>query len=493
MTSKEMEARSGVPRANIRYYEAEGLLAPARSGNGYRDYSEEDLRTLEKIKLLRRLGVTIEELRALRDGKADLAAVLDRRLAEVGGEQAALGRVERVCGDLRRTGATFTGLDPGRYLADLDAPALPGEGGPWWEKASASALPETDRLPTVCSASRRLFARMFDEMLVRVLIASGLCLAGINLAAVSSFVVSLTAVVLLAFVEPLFLRLWGTTPGKALLGMRLTGPDGKNVPYTEGLARYFLMMWYGQGFEIPVWSLIQGYRSVRRCWNDEPQPWDVEVAYIAKPFRARYGVGLVLATLLVLTAGEAANSWSQTPPNRGDVTVAEFAENYNRQADYLGFGGRTYLDETGQWQEEPRDPNTVTLGELFEIEPWDEARELHFTLEDGHITAITLTGTIENVEEGVDTPNGLVPRIVMSLAWGREGASFWSLSRQAQLTELERQDWSKDFVIHQPGVVITSDIQQSGLSYHENSFYDWHAEQPENRLSFTYTVALDNG
>ena len=344
----------------------------------------------------------------------------------------------------------------------------------------------------MCSASRRLFARMFDEMLVRVLIASGLCLAGINLAAVSSFVVSLTAVVLLAFVEPLFLRLWGTTPGKALLGMRLTGPDGKNVPYTEGLARYFLMMWYGQGFEIPVWSLIQGYRSVRRCWNDEPQPWDVEVAYIAKPFRARYGVGLVLATLLVLTAGEAANSWSQTPPNRGDVTVAEFAENYNCQADYLGFGGRTYLDETGQWQEEPGNPNAVTVGD-FGIEPWPEARELHFTLEDGHITAITLTGTIENVEEGVDTPNGLVPRIVMSLAWGREEASFWSLARQAQMMELERRDWSKDFVIHQPGVVITSDIQQSGLSYHANSFCDWHAEQPENALSFTYTVALDNG
>lgn len=119
-----MEARSGVPRANIRYYEAEGLLAPARSGNGYRDYSEEDLRTLEKIKLLRRLGVTIEALRALRDGRAELSAVLDRRLAEVGGEQAALGRVERVCGDLRRTGATFTGLDPG------EVPGGPGRPGP---------------------------------------------------------------------------------------------------------------------------------------------------------------------------------------------------------------------------------------------------------------------------------------------------------------------------------------------------------------------------
>ena len=53
MTSKEMEARSGVPRANIRYYESEGLLTPARAGNGYRDYSEADLAVLEKIKLLR--------------------------------------------------------------------------------------------------------------------------------------------------------------------------------------------------------------------------------------------------------------------------------------------------------------------------------------------------------------------------------------------------------------------------------------------------------
>ena len=437
MTSKEMEARSGVPRANIRYYEAEGLLAPARSGNGYRDYSEEDLRTLEKIKLLRRLGVTIEELRALRDGKADLGAVLDRRLAEVGGEQAALGRVERVCGDLRRSGATFAGLDPGKYLADLDAPALPGEGGPWWDKASAPALPETDRLPTVHSAFRRFFARTFDEFLVWMLLASGLCLAGGKLTTVNNFVVSLAAVVLLAFVEPLFLRLWGTTPGKALLGMRLTGPDGKNMPYTEGLARYFLMMWYGQGFEIPIWSAIQWYRSARRCWDDEPQPWDAEVAYIAKPFRARYGVGLVLASLLVLTAGEAANSWSQTPPNRGDVTVAEFAENFNWEIEYLELSERSYLTPEGQWRNRPEvDENGsyagLSLDELMGMEDWPEAREFHYTVEDGHVTAVTLSGTVDNAVTGRGSPEGYVPLIVMALTFGREESAFWYWPRRAQ-------------------------------------------------------------
>ena len=34
MTSKEMEARSGVARANIRYDESEGLLTPAETAAG---------------------------------------------------------------------------------------------------------------------------------------------------------------------------------------------------------------------------------------------------------------------------------------------------------------------------------------------------------------------------------------------------------------------------------------------------------------------------
>ena len=38
MTIKEMETRSGLTRANIRFYEAEGLLTPQRRPNGYRDY-----------------------------------------------------------------------------------------------------------------------------------------------------------------------------------------------------------------------------------------------------------------------------------------------------------------------------------------------------------------------------------------------------------------------------------------------------------------------
>ena len=40
MTVKEVEERTGLPRANIRYYESEGLIHPARGENGYRDYRQ---------------------------------------------------------------------------------------------------------------------------------------------------------------------------------------------------------------------------------------------------------------------------------------------------------------------------------------------------------------------------------------------------------------------------------------------------------------------
>ena len=33
MTIKEVETLSGLPRANIRYYESEGLIAPKRAEN----------------------------------------------------------------------------------------------------------------------------------------------------------------------------------------------------------------------------------------------------------------------------------------------------------------------------------------------------------------------------------------------------------------------------------------------------------------------------
>lgn len=77
MTIKEVEQRTGLTRSNIRFYEKEQLIIPARNeGNGYREYSEEDVSNLKKIAYLRTLGISIEDICKLLKKEADLFDVV---------------------------------------------------------------------------------------------------------------------------------------------------------------------------------------------------------------------------------------------------------------------------------------------------------------------------------------------------------------------------------------------------------------------------------
>ena len=58
--------KSGVSAANIRYYEAQGLIAPAgRGDNSYRLYSDADLHQLRFIRLCRTMDMSLQEVRTL--------------------------------------------------------------------------------------------------------------------------------------------------------------------------------------------------------------------------------------------------------------------------------------------------------------------------------------------------------------------------------------------------------------------------------------------
>lgn len=66
MTIGEAAARSGVPAKTIRYYEQTGLISRAGRGpNLYRTYGENDVAMLRFIGRARRLGFSIEDIKAL--------------------------------------------------------------------------------------------------------------------------------------------------------------------------------------------------------------------------------------------------------------------------------------------------------------------------------------------------------------------------------------------------------------------------------------------
>ena len=77
MNIKQASEQSGVSAPNIRFYEKEGLLNPARlPGNDYRDYTEQDIRALRFIRMLRMLDVPLPVIRSVLAGDAPLGNIL---------------------------------------------------------------------------------------------------------------------------------------------------------------------------------------------------------------------------------------------------------------------------------------------------------------------------------------------------------------------------------------------------------------------------------
>ncbi len=59
----ELARRAGVTVKAVRYYESLGLITAVRLANGYRDYRDDDVRLVQEIKDLSRLGIPAEHTR----------------------------------------------------------------------------------------------------------------------------------------------------------------------------------------------------------------------------------------------------------------------------------------------------------------------------------------------------------------------------------------------------------------------------------------------
>ena len=125
MTIKDLEKRTGLPRTSIRFYEQEGFLHPERQKNNYRDYSQEDAATLEKIKLLRQLSLDLDTIRRLQAGEVSLRQALIDQARTLEGDREDLERYAQVCEEISQTGTTYETLDPEPWLSALEEKKLP--------------------------------------------------------------------------------------------------------------------------------------------------------------------------------------------------------------------------------------------------------------------------------------------------------------------------------------------------------------------------------
>lgn len=367
MTIKEIEIRSGMTRANIRYYEQEGLLAPERLENGYRNYSEEDLRELDKIKLLRALGLSLEDIRAARQGERPLEGLLSEQLPRLEDARQKLENAEMVCDQMRRERVTYAGLDAPRYLAELTRPELP----------------EEDAVPRVQASWRRFLARALDYSLYKiVLLALPVALfTEYRLSRLVGIAMTVAGILLTCVLEPVLLHFWGTTPGKWLLGLSVQDEEGGRLSWSAAWERTIGVLFYGEGLMVPLVSLWRNYRSWRVCDDGGVLPWEGESVLVLKdekPWRwwawaGAYGLAFVLLSLACMM--------QLTPGNRGPMTLPDYVENVNQQAKLYEYA--KHMGEDGQWLEEEIPPNAILIGPEYAPPVYD------YTLdEDGYLREI---------------------------------------------------------------------------------------------------------
>lgn len=84
MLVNEILKEVGMTRRAIKYYEEKGLLSIKKDTNGYRNYTDEDVKVLKKISVYRKLGISIEDIKKLlnTNDKGILLSVYNQKLQE---------------------------------------------------------------------------------------------------------------------------------------------------------------------------------------------------------------------------------------------------------------------------------------------------------------------------------------------------------------------------------------------------------------------------
>ena len=117
----QVEELVGITKKNIRFYEEQGLLYPKRNPeNDYREYSLADVKVLEKIKLLRKLSVPIEEIRLLQKNQLSFAQSMTQQIERIEKEQQNAEVMKELCARLREDASDLNTLDASLYLTEME-------------------------------------------------------------------------------------------------------------------------------------------------------------------------------------------------------------------------------------------------------------------------------------------------------------------------------------------------------------------------------------
>lgn len=326
MRIQQLENCTGLDRATIRFYEKENLINPQRSENGYRSYSQADAQDLLKIKLLRQLGMSLEQIRRIKQGSGDITQALQSQIHILEAQVEAKHQSAQVCREMQQAHVTYESMDAQFYLTRLIQ--IP-------EAQQSGCPPKTFRepVPKEPHPVRRYVARVLDASLVSIVIQFVLYVVLRLRPIPTGFVTTLISIgycLISLPVNAFFIHRWGTTPGKWIMGIRVLDFTGKKMTYIDALFREWLAFGSGLGWCLPIYEYYRLYKSFKSYVQTGETDWDEGSVAQFTQWRGKGKAVFAAAATLILVISIWIVTDSYLPTYRDDqLTVAQFAKNYN--------------------------------------------------------------------------------------------------------------------------------------------------------------------
>ena len=493
MRIQELEQLVNADRATIRYYEKEGLIVPNRSENGYRDYTEDNAQELKRILLLRQLGVSIHTIRKLQQGSMDFSDVMADQIQALSQQIGAKKRAKALCEVMHQDGVTYHGMDTDHYARMLDEITV-----------DAPQTGFRENLPRECHPWSRFFARWLDcSLLSSILYLIIVVILRIRPTpgTFANALLTVCAGFLLAPLEAWMLSKWGTTPGKYALGIHVSSVNGGNLTWTEAWQREWSVLRDGACFYIPflsIWSFLRCYfrltgRSSRRFVRKEdiPDPeemnWDenCEIQYRYRDRRRGAVLAGILAAILVM--GVLIGVDGVKPRYRGnEITVAQFASNYNHTLSILSSGADSY-EKMQQDGTRMVMPDAITGDGTPIYNNAYQPKNFDYTTENGILQSITMEKQIKDAMYVVPMSSDTVIA-TFAVLLGQKDVRVWDLTAiSEELAELANLE--QGTIAIGDHVVITWQIEFENYVC-ENGTYYRKDKDSGSWLHYSYTITI---
>lgn len=112
MNISEIEKMTGLSKQTIRFYEKEGLISPKRNqDNQYREYDENDVRQLKLIYVLRKTGLSVEEISKVLNDEVSMRDAVNARRKEIVEERKEQDKLLDFCDSLKMQSKEWIDVD----------------------------------------------------------------------------------------------------------------------------------------------------------------------------------------------------------------------------------------------------------------------------------------------------------------------------------------------------------------------------------------------